>query len=64
MKVCIDGVMAVGGLDQLRTYHPRDLHMVDVSDHGELVHAYTVAFMEHYGRRADRVFACPDPSAP
>lgn len=63
MEVCIDGLRVVGGLDQLRTYHPRDLHLVEVFDHGRYVRAYSVAFMEHYGRRADKVpISCSDPN--
>jgi hypothetical protein len=61
-RVCIDGAVVNGGLDQLRTYHPRELHLVEVFGRGRIVHAYTVAYMEHYGRRPARSFRCPDPN--
>jgi hypothetical protein len=60
--VCIDGAVVNGGLDQLRTYHPRELHLIEIFGRGAIVHAYTVAFMEHYGRRPGRSFRCPDPN--
>lgn len=62
MEVCINGVVAVGGLDQLRTYAPSELYLVDVFNRGRYIRAYTVAFMEVAGREVDQVAnGCPDP---
>ena len=62
VEVCIDGFMVHGGLDQLRSYHPRELHLVEVFKRGALIHGYTVAFMGQQGRRAARLLRCPDPN--
>ena len=62
VEVCVDGFLVNGGLDQLRSYHPRELHLVEIFKRGALIHAYTVAFMARQGRRADRMLRCPDPN--
>ena len=62
VEVCIDGFTVNGGLDQLRSYHPRELHLVEVFKRGALIHAYTVAFVGQQGRRAERMLRCPDPN--
>ncbi|MCA1789219.1 MAG: hypothetical protein LC667_04995 [Thioalkalivibrio sp.] len=62
VTVCIDGAVVNGRLDQLRSYHPRELHLAEIFGRGAIVHAYTVAFMERFGRRPGRSVRCPDPN--
>ena len=49
--VFIDEVPAIGGLDQLATYRPHELYLVEVYGSGLQVRAYTHNFMERMARR-------------
>ena len=51
MAVCIDEMPAPGGMLQLGSYRPEELHLVEVYSRGSLVVAYTRAFMERLARR-------------
>jgi hypothetical protein len=51
MSVCIDEMPAPGGMLQLGSYRPEELHLVEVYSRGSLVVAYTRAFMERLARR-------------
>lgn len=49
--VYIDEAPAIGGLDQLATYRPSDLYLVEVYSGGLQIRAYTHGFMERMARR-------------
>lgn len=49
--VYIDEIPAVGGLDQLATYRPSELYLVEVYSSGLQIRAYTHNFMERMARR-------------
>lgn len=49
--VFIDEAPAVGGLDQLATYRPSELYLVEVYSRGLQIRAYTHNFMERMARR-------------
>jgi len=51
MSVCIDEMPAPGGMLQLGSYRPDELHLVEIYSRGSLVVAYTRAFMERLARR-------------
>ncbi len=50
-RVYIDEAPAVGGLDQLATYRPSELYLVEVYGRGLQIRAYTHNFMERMARR-------------
>lgn len=50
-EVYIDEAPAIGGLDQLGTYRPSDLYLVEVYSSGLQIRAYTHNFMERMARR-------------
>lgn len=50
MLVCIDEVPAIGGLDELASYRPQDLYLVEVYERGLQVRAYTTHFIEQSAR--------------
>lgn len=50
-NVFIDEVPAFAGLDQLATYRPHDLYLVEVWSSGATIRAYTHQFMERMARR-------------
>lgn len=50
-SVYIDEAPAIGGLDQLATYRPSDLYLVEVYSNGLQIRAYTHNFMERMARR-------------
>jgi hypothetical protein len=50
-KVFIDEIPAFGGLDQLATYRPQELHLIEVWSSGATIRAYTHQFMERMARR-------------
>lgn len=50
-RVYIDEGLAVGGMDQLATYRPHDLFLVEVFAGGLEIRAYTHRFMERAARR-------------
>lgn len=50
-KVYIDEAPVIGGLDQLATYRPHELHLVEVYSSGLEIRAYTHRFMERMARR-------------
>lgn len=46
VRVFIDGRVALGGLDELNTYRPAELYMVEVHGGGRAVQAFTTWFVE------------------
>lgn len=56
--VYIDEVRAIGGLDQLATYRPQDLYLLEVYARGRMIRAYTEWFMERHAERG-RLFPLP-----
>lgn len=50
-RVYIDEVPALGGLDQLGSYRPHELYLVEVYSSGMQIRAYTHLFMERMARR-------------
>ena len=50
-RVYIDEAPAIGGLDQLATYRPHELYMVEVFSSGLQIRAYTHHFIESMVRR-------------
>lgn len=60
--LCIDGREATGGVYQLDTYHPAEIHLVEVFGRGAMVRVTTVTHLEDLaasGRR--RPETCKDP---
>jgi hypothetical protein len=49
--VFIDEAPAIGGLDELATYRPHEVYLVEVWSGGSTIRAYTNQFMERMGRR-------------
>lgn len=49
--VYIDEARVIGGLDQLATYQPYDLYLVEVYSSGLEIRAYTHSFMERMARQ-------------
>lgn len=50
-RVFIDEAPAIGGMDQLASYRPYELHLVEVFSSGLEIRAYTRHFMERMVRR-------------
>lgn len=50
-KVFIDEAPAIGGLDELATYRPHELYLLEVWSSGLTIRAYTHQFMERMARR-------------
>lgn len=50
-RVYIDEAPVAGGLEQLATYQPHDLYLVEVYSLGLEIRAYTHMFMERMARR-------------
>ena len=50
-RVFIDEAPTIGGLDNLGTYRPYELYMIEVYSSGAEIHAYTHNFMERAARR-------------
>ena len=44
--VYLDEMPMIGGLEQLRTFSPQDLHSIEIFDRGTHIRAYTPRFME------------------
>jgi Carboxypeptidase regulatory-like domain/TonB-dependent Receptor Plug Domain len=59
IKVCIDGVRALGGAADLRMYNPSELYSVEIYNRGSLVLVYTNRYMER--AMTHRVFVQPFP---
>ncbi|MDZ7778550.1 MAG: carboxypeptidase regulatory-like domain-containing protein [Gemmatimonadota bacterium] len=51
-RVYVDEMPVIGGLDQLATYQPYDLYLVEVYGRGLEIRAYTHQFMERMAHRA------------
>lgn len=50
-RVYIDEAPVIGGLDQLQSYQPHDLYLIEVYSLGQEIRAYTHQFMERMARR-------------
>ncbi len=50
-RVYIDEAPVIGGLDQLQSYQPHDLYLIEVYSLGLEIRAYTHQFMERMARR-------------
>jgi hypothetical protein len=50
-RVFIDEAPAVGGLDELATWRPHELYLVEVWSGGSIIRAYTHQFMERMAKR-------------
>lgn len=50
-RVYIDEALAIGGLDELATWRPYELYLVEVWSGGSIIRAYTHQFMERTARR-------------
>jgi hypothetical protein len=50
-RVYIDEMPAFGALDQLESYRPHELYLVEVYSRGQEIRAYTHRFMERMARR-------------
>lgn len=50
-RVYIDEAPVIGGLDQLQTYRPYELYLLEVYSSGSEIRAYTHQFMERMARR-------------
>lgn len=51
-RVYVDEMPVIGGLDQLATFQPYDLYLVEVYARGLEIRAYTHQFMERMARKA------------
>jgi hypothetical protein len=50
-RVYIDEIPLLGGFDQLATYQPHELYMLEIYSQGQEIRAYTHQFMERMARR-------------
>ena len=50
-RVYIDEAPVIGGLDQLQSYQPHDLYLIEVYSLGQEIRAYTHQFVERMARR-------------
>ena len=55
-RVYIDEAPVIGGLDQLGTYRPYELYLVEVYSRGSEIRAYTHQFMDRMARRPMALF--------
>lgn len=57
--VYIDERPSLSGLDELTTYRPQDLHMIEVFANGRMIRAYTEHFMARYAKSGRRLQPLP-----
>lgn len=59
VQVYLDEMPVFGGLDELRTYRPHELFMVEVYDSGRHIRLYSTQFMDRLARNGLRLNPIP-----
>lgn len=63
VELCIDGRQAFGGLAELDSYRPTDIHLIESFDRGEILRVTTVQHMERMASRERPLpTLCRDPT--
>lgn len=63
VELCIDGRQAFGGMAELDSYQPTDIHLIESFDRGEILRVTTVEYLERMAERERPLpTLCRDPT--